>query len=675
MNSPRHALPARNSSALSALFMLALFFAPSLAHAGTYALSVEEATVDVGGKAVKKMTINGGVPGPTLRFKEGEDATIVVTNKTGEPTSVHWHGILLPGMMDGSPGFNGFMGIKPGESFRYTFHIRQSGTYWYHSHSGTQDQSVFGAIVIEPKTPSRVRADRDYVVLLGDATPENSDDVLRNLKADSGYYNFSKRTAGDFFRDAKKDGLDATISDRLDWGEMRMDPTDLSDVTGYTFTANGKSPKANETLIFKKGERIRLRLINGSAMTLFDVRIPGLEMMVVASDGQDVAAVPVDELRMGVAERYDVIVTPKEDIPYTVFAESIDRTGYARVTLATSQGQEGPIPERRPRSILTMDDMGMSMPGMDHGSMPGMENGDMSGMDHSNMPGTDHSNMPGMKADDKKPASDTSQMDHSKMAGMDHSNMPGMKADDKKPASDMSQMEHSNMAGMDHSNMAGMSAPADAKDDMSGMSDMPGMDHGPAKGSIDGSGRPRGWGSGFPAGATVLGYDMLKSLTPNVDTGAPTRDITVRLTGNMERYMWSLNDAKFGDAAPIRVRYGERVRLKFINETMMAHPVHLHGQFFQLENGQTDRKPLKDTVIVPPGKTVSVVLTAKEVGAWPLHCHLLYHMVAGMMTRFIVEPPGVAANDLTPNNGTIAMSPHDESGNAMMKAMGHGGHQ
>ena len=572
-----------------------LFLVAAPAQAATYDLKVENATVEIGGQAVTKMTINGGVPGPTLHFKEGEPATITVTNLTDDPTSVHWHGILLPGMMDGAPGFNGFMGIKPGESFTYTFNIRQSGTYWYHSHSGTQDQSVLGAIVIDSAKPSPFRFDRDYVLLLGDATPEDADQVLRNLKSDSGYYNFAQRTAGDFFKDADQVGTSAAISDRADWGQMRMDPTDLADVTGYSFIVNGKSPEKNETFLFKKGERIRLRLINGSAMTLFDVRIPGLKMTVVAADGNDVIPVPIDEIRMGVAERYDVIVEPKEDIPYTVFAEAIDRTGYARATLAPSIGQEGPIPERRERSVLTMDDMGMSMPGMDHGSTGGT---DMSGMD---------------------------------MSGMD-----------------MSKMDHSAM-GHDMSGMGGEATP------------------------VDGSGRPKGWAAGVPEGVKRLDYKMLKALKANVDTGEPTRDITVRLTGNMERYLWSLNDEKFGDSKPIRVKYGERVRLIFVNETMMAHPVHLHGQFFQLENGQTDHKPLKDTVIVPPGKTVSVVLTAKEVGSWPLHCHLLYHMVAGMMTRFVVEPPGSA--DITPDDASITMSPHDMNGHDMsnMSGMNHGG--
>ncbi len=546
--------------------------------AGTYQLSVEESKRTVDGRSIDKLTINGGIPGPTLRLKEGEDATITVTNQTDEATSVHWHGILLPGVMDGAPGFNGFRGIEPGQSYTYTFKIRQSGTYWYHSHTGTQDQSVLGAIVIEPAKPTPFRTNRDYVVLFGDITAEDSDAVLRNLKADPGYYNVNKRTLVDFAREAEAQGFGTALDDRLAWGEMRMDPTDLADVTGYSFLTNGKTPEQNETFIFKKGERIRLRLINGSAMTFFDVRIPGLKMTVVAADGNDVNPLPVDEIRMGVAERYDVIVEPKEDKPYTLFAESIDRMGYARATLASAEGQEGAIPERRPRALLTMADMGMAH--------------DMAGMDHGEMTG----------------------MDHSKMAGMDH-----------------------------------------------------------GAGATDGVAAERslGWAAGAPPGTKVLVYKDLRAFRKNADTAEPTRTITLRLTGNMERYVWTFDDVRFAEAKPIRVRFGERIRLSLVNETMMAHPMHLHGQFFEVENGQTDRKPLKDTVIVPPGQTVSVVLTAREIGAWPLHCHLLYHMVSGMMTSFIVEPPGSAERAITPDGGKVSISP-DKGGTGASHA-GHGG--
>ena len=562
---PARLLRGRTISILGAALLWALPGAGP-AVAGEYDLTVETAHVEIGGRMVEKMTINGGVPGPTLRLREGEDATITVTNKTDEATSVHWHGILLPGIMDGAPGFNGFMGIAPGASYTYTFPIRQSGTYWYHSHSGTQDQTVLGAIVIEPAKPTPFSTDRDYVVLLGDATPEDSDRVLRNLKADPGYYNYSKRTLLDFFADVGREGVGATVQDRLDWGAMRMDPTDLADVTGYSFLVNGKTPERNETFLFRKGERIRLRLINGAAMTFFDVRIPGLKMTVVAADGNDVNPVPVDELRIGVAERYDVIVEPKEDMPYTLFAESIDRAGYARATLATSEGEAGPIPERRPRALLGMADMGMAHAGHDMGAM------DSGAMDHSTM---------------------------------DHSTM-------------------------DHSAMGQTAAETDAPET-----------------------RPVGWASGFPPDAKVLAYSDLRALRPNVDNSKPTRTIEMRLTGNMERYVWTLDDARLAEARPVRVRYGERVRLTFVNETMMAHPMHLHGMFFELETGSKDRRPLKDTVIVPPGQSVSVVLTAREVGGWPLHCHLLYHMVSGMMTTFIVEPPETADNAITPDGAVV----------------------
>ncbi|MGD9537632.1 MAG: multicopper oxidase domain-containing protein [Alphaproteobacteria bacterium] len=547
----------RKPAAWAAAALLSALAGVVPAEAGTYRLTVEEAEVTVDGRIVEKMTINGGIPGPTLRLEEGEDATIIVTNRMAAPTSVHWHGILLPGIMDGTPGFNGFMGIAPGESYAYTFKIRQSGTYWYHSHSGSQDQSVLGAIVIEPAEPAPFRVDRDHVVLLGDITAEESDAVLRNLKADPGYYNENKRTLTDFARDAGRDGLGAAVNDRLAWGEMRMDPTDLADVTGYAFLANGKTPEENETFLYEKGERIRLRLINGAAMTIFDVRIPGLKMTVVAADGNDVNPVPVDELRIGVAERYDVIVTPKDDAAYTLFAESIDRMGYARATLATRAGEAGEIPPPRPRTLLSMADMGM-----DHGAHAA---------------------------------------------------------------------------------------------------------HGEAA-----SDRPLGWAAGFPPGAKVLGYDDLRALRKNADTGEPTRTVTMRLTGNMERYVWTLDDKRFGEAEPVRVRYGERVRLSFVNETMMAHPMHLHGQFFEVENGEGDRKPLKDTIIVLPGQSVSVVLTAREVGAWALHCHLLYHMLSGMMTAFIVEPPGAAASAVTPDGGAVSLPMPEDGGGAAHS--GHGGH-
>lgn len=537
-----------------------------------YTLNVDAGRIAVDGVSSNAILMGGSVPAPTMRWREGDEVVVYATNRLDVPTSIHWHGLLIEGVMDGAPGFNGYVAIQPGETYTYRFKLRQAGTYWYHSHSAMQEQQgMYGAIVIEPSGREPVRADRDYVVVLSDHTQEDPMRVLSNLKADAGYYNYGKRTLIDFFRDANRDGFNTALKDRLDWGDMRMDPTDLADVTGYTFLINGRGPKDNWTGLFKPGERVRLRFINASAMSFFDVRIPGLPMTVFSADGQNVQPVRVDEFRFGVGETYDVIVLPREDKAFTIFAEPIDRSGYARATLAPREGMEAAIPEQRPRTILSMADMGMAHGGMDHGSMTGMDHGSMAG----------------------------GAMSGGAMGGMDHSKMGGAP-----------------MAGMDHGAMGHGGAAAEG-----------------------GERRPFGWAdASTPPGAKALDYADLKALTPNPDGREPNHEIEVRLTGIMERYMWNLNGRPFGKDEPIRVAYGDRVRLKFVNTTMMAHPMHLHGMFVELENGQTDRKPRKHVVVVPPGKTVSAVLTANEPGDWPFHCHLIYHMEAGMMTRFIVEP-------------------------------------
>ncbi|MBP7336998.1 copper resistance system multicopper oxidase [Niveispirillum sp.] len=527
----------------------------------TLELSVERTRITVDGVTTRATTIGGTVPAPTLRWREGEEVVIHVTNRLDEPTSIHWHGLLLQGVMDGSPGFNGFEPIRPGQTYTYRFQLRQAGTYWYHSHSAAQEQEgMYGAIIIDPAGREPVRADRDYVVFLSDHTAERPQDVLRNLKVSEGYYNKGKRTLSDFFKDAERDGLGATVRDRLDWGDMRMDATDLADVTGYQFLVNGKGPKDNWTALYKPGERVRLRIINGSAMSIFDVRIPGLAMTVVAADGQNVMPVKVDEFRFGVGETYDVIVMPEGEKPFTFLAEPVDRSFYARATLAVAEGMEGEIPPLRPRTILTMADMGMAHAGMDHAAMG-----------------------------------------HGAGGGMDHA-----------------AMGHGTMAGMDH-----------------GAMDHGAMNHGTA----DSQGRPLGWAdASTPPGMKALSYDDLKSLTKAKDLRPPTQEIEVQLTGMMSRYIWTLNGQKFDQGEPIRVNHGDRVRITFQNTTMMAHPMHLHGMFMELENGQTDRMPRKHVVLVPPGQSRSVQLTADEPGEWPFHCHLLYHMASGMMTRFIVTP-------------------------------------
>lgn len=525
--------------------------------AKTYALKVEAGRIIVDGIGAKAVMMGGSVPAPIMRWKEGEEVVIHATNRLEEPTSIHWHGLLIEGVMDGAPGFNGYVAIQPGETYTYRFKLRQAGTYWYHSHSSMQEQAgMYGAIVIDPIGREPVRANRDYVVVLSDHTREDPMRVLSNLKADAGYYNRGKRTLVDFFRDTTRDGFNTAIKDRLDWGDMRMDPTDLADVTGYSFLVNGRGPKDNWTGLFAPGERIRLRFINASAMSFFDVRIPGLAMTVFSADGQNVLPVRVDEFRFGVGETYDVVVLPREDKAFTIFAEPIDRSGYARATLAPRPGMEAAIPEQRPRTVLGMADMGMAHGEMDHGGMAGA------------------------------------------MGGMDHS-----------------KMSQASMAGMNHG----------------------AMNHGGTTSGPDGGRRPFGWAdASTPLGAKALGYADLVSASPHTDNREPTHEIEVRLTGIMERYMWSLNGRPFGKDEPIKVAYGDRVRLKFVNTTMMAHPMHLHGMFMELENGQKNRKPRKHVVVVPPGKTVSAVLTANEPGDWPFHCHLLYHMAAGMMTRFIV---------------------------------------
>lgn len=543
----------------------------SFAAAREFDLAVTHTRITVDGRTTPALAIGGEVPGPVMRWREGEEVVVRVANRLAEPTSIHWHGLLLAGVMDGAPGFNGFVAIPSGGTYTYRFALRQAGTYWYHSHSaGQEQQGMYGAIVIEPAKPESVRADRDYVVVLSDHTPEHPDTILRKLKADSEVYVRRPRTLVDFFGDAQRDGLGATISDRLAWGEMRMTPTDLADVTGYQFLMNGRGAEDNWTGLFTPGERVRLRFVNASAMTFFDVAIPGLRMVVVAADGQPVVPVPVDEFRFGIGETYDVLVNPRDAKAFTVMAEPIDRSGYVRGTLAPREGMQADIPPLRPRALLSMADMG-AMHGMDHSATPGL-----SGMDHSKMPG---------------------------MAGMDHSKMPGM-------------------AGMDHSKM-GQGAPASASDDPPALL--------------------VGWSeAATPPGKKALDYRDLKAMVAS-KVGAPAQEILVQLTGQMNRYAWTLNGRRFDQSEPIRVKFGERVRIKFVNTTMMAHPMHLHGMFVELENGQTDRRPLKHVVIVKPGAEASVVLTANEVGEWPFHCHLLYHMNAGMMTRFIVEAPGKVA--------------------------------
>ncbi|AUR01452.1 MULTISPECIES: copper resistance system multicopper oxidase [Roseobacteraceae] len=550
---------------------------PTITSKGTYDITVDRVRIDTGDFRKTGVGYNNSQFPTVLRFKEGEEVTINVKNNLNETTSIHWHGLILPFRQDGVPGIS-FNGIPPGETFTYRFPITQAGTYWFHSHSGFQEpDGAYGAIVIEPRGGERVRADRDYVVQLADNHPHSGKKIMRNLKRMPDYYNRSQRTLQTLIKDSRADSLQAALQERGMWGRMRMMPTDIEDVQGFTASINAQSTSQNWTGLFRAGEKVRLRFINASAMTYFDMRIPGLKMTVIQADGNDVKPVKVDELRIAVAETYDVIVQPRENKAYSIIAESVGRTGMVRGTLAPREGMAGAVPAMRPKPLLTMADMGGMMGGM---GMEGHVMQNMAGMDHSNMAGMDHSNM----------------------AGMDHSNMAGM--------------DHSNMAGMDHSNMGGMTEPSSVDSSYA-----------------NGSGLiPRAYNGG-----KFLSYADLTAARPKYKYRKPSRTIELRLTGNMERYIWSINDVKFNDAEPIVLNYGERVRIRFINETMMAHPMHLHGLWSLVDVGKGSRNPIKHTVNVNPAMTVDIDVEVDEPGQWAFHCHLSYHADAGMFRKVVVN--------------------------------------
>lgn len=550
--------------------------------AGTYDLTVDPVLIDTGTFQREGIGYNGASPGPILRFKKGEDVTINVTNNLDVPTSVHWHGLILPYQMDGVPTIS-YDGIEPGEIFTYNFPIVQSGTYWFHSHSGFQEpDGAYGAIIIESDKREPFRYDREYVIQLTDAHPHSGARIMRNLKMMPDYYNRQQQTIGDFMEDSEQNGSDATIADRMAWGEMRMMATDIEDVQGFTPLINGKSADQNWTGMFEPGERIRLRFINSSAMAYYDIRIPGLEMTVVSADGNNVQPVKVDEFRIAVAETYDVIVRPRDTKAYTIFAESMGRSAYVRGTLSPQDGMTAAVPDTREPSLLTMADMGMAhgdMEGMDHSAMMGMDDSDMSSMDHAGMMESEGSGS-------------------TTMEGMDHSNMSEMM----------------NMEGMDHSNMAGMMNTADPF-------------YAPGSGLAPEA----------ADGGRFLSYVDLKSQKPLYEYRAATREIELRLTGNMERYVWSINGKKYADEQEIRLTYGERVRFKFVNETMMTHPMHLHGMWSILDTGAGKWNPIKHVVSVSPGTTVYMETEVDAPGQWAFHCHLSYHAASGMFRKVVVE--------------------------------------
>lgn len=501
-------------------------------------LTIAETPVNFTGTPRTATTINGSLPGPTLRWREGDSVTLRVHNRLAVDTSIHWHGIILPYPMDGVPGIS-FRGIAPGETFVYRFKVQQTGTYWYHSHSGMQEQTgMYGAIIIDPAGTDPIRADRDYIVQLSDWTDENPHRVLARLKMQGDYYNFNQPTVGDFLRDVANDGVSAAMAERRMWQQMRMSPTDLADVSGYTYTylLNGATADGNWTGLFRPGEKLRLRFINSSAMTFFDVRIPGLPMTVVQADGQNVEPVTVDEIRIGVAETYDVIVTPKDEA-CTIFAQSMDRTGFARGTLAPRAGMTAAVPAPDKPAPLEMEDM----------------MGDMTGVTHARHARTEYGPGVDMRVD-----------------------MPRINLDD------------------------------------------------PGVGLRDN-------------GRRVLTYADLRTLGGPLDRRGPEREIELHLTGNMERYVWSIDGVEFGRSTPIRFRHNERLRVILHNDTMMTHPMHLHGVWSELESADGEFLARKHTISVQPAQRVSFLVTADALGHWAWHCHLLIHMDTGMFREVVVS--------------------------------------
>lgn len=591
---------------------------PDVLSGTQFNLTIGEQAVNFTGAPRVATTVNGSLPAPILRWKEGDTVTINVHNRLDEASSIHWHGLILPSAMDGVPGIaTGFKGIRSGESFTYQFPIVQSGTYWYHSHSGFQEQTgLYGAIIIDPKEPEPFDYDRDYVVMFSDWTDEDPTGVYAKLKKLSHYYNFNERTHADLVRDINEKGLEATWRDREMWNQMRMSQRDLSDVTGYTYTflTNGQTPSDGWTGLFKKGEKILLRFINGSAMTFFDVRIPGLKMTVVAADGQYIEPISVDEFRIGVAETFDVIVEPSDEQAYTIFAQDIARSGYARGTLTPDLNMKGEVPELDAVPNLTHDDMGM---GMNHGGH------DMHDMTHE---------MHQMPSGEMMQGMDHSQHQMPAMQGMDHGQyqMPAMQS------MDHSQHQMPAMQGMNHGQHQIPPNPSDFTATPVKHAD---TEYGPHVDMRASSPQYRLDDPGVGLrdnGRRVLTYADLRNLRTTYDHREPDREIELHLTGNMGRYMWSINGVKHSDAEPLRWKLGERLRITLVNDTMMNHPMHLHGMWSDLETGDNNYLPRKHTVVVQPGSRISYRVTVDAEGGWAYHCHLLYHML-GMFRTVVVS--------------------------------------
>ena len=555
--------------------------APAELSGTNIALTIGHAPITIDGRAGHAVTINGTVPGPLIRLKEGTTVRLSVTNSLEEDTSIHWHGLLVPFQMDGVPGV-AFPGIAPGQTFVYEFPVKQSGTYWYHSHSGLQEQEGhYAPIIIDPAEPDPIAFDREHVIVLSDYSFMHPHRIFQKLKQEGGVFNYQKQTVAGLLA-----GKDQTLAERLEWAKMRMDPTDISDITGavYTYLVNGHGPTDNWTAVFKPGERVRLRFINAATQTIFNVRIPGLKLTIVAADGQHVRPVAVDEFQIGNAETYDVIVEPDDDRAFTLVAEAVDRSGMARATLAPRPGMTAEVPPLRERPLASMKDMGM----------------DMSSMRSDGAVSADHAAAP----------------------------VPGMAPPRARGSDVMGDTKDMKGMGMDMSPRNWMNAPQ--------------VKMGPSVQTIApmAANRTAETGQGLASvGHRVLVYKDLVALEPNNDLRAPSRTLEIHLTGNMERFVWGFDGKKFSDhPAPYAFRKDERVRVSLVNDTMMAHPIHLHGHFFELaQDAPAGHMPRKHTVIVAPGGIVQFDLTA-EPGDWAFHCHMLYHMHAGMFQVFKVRP-------------------------------------
>ncbi|MDY6949641.1 MAG: copper resistance system multicopper oxidase [Pseudomonadota bacterium] len=591
MQSPRTQLSRRNflQAASAGLFVLgaprgvswAQSPTPSVLSGTHFDLQIGAAPFNFTGKKRIGTVVNGQIPAPLLRWREGDTVTLRVSNRLDVRSSIHWHGMIVPADMDGVPGLS-FEGVPSGGEYLYRFKVNQHGTYWYHSHSRFQEQvGLYGPIVIEPRGGERFPTERDYVVMLSDWTDLDPERIFSVLKKHSDYYNFRRRTTGEFFSDVRKNGWRDTIADRRMWGQMRMNPTDLLDVSGYAYTylMNGATPTGNWTGLFSRGEKVRLRFINGSSMSFFDVRIPGLKLTVVAADGQDVEPVSVDEFRIGAAETYDVIVEPSDERAYTIFAQAMDRSGYARGTLSPSAGLEAEIPPLDPRPLLTMRDMGMSHG--DHGAGAGEVN-------HSQMNHGTSDPHAGHGSPAQSAAVDHAAMGHGPAQASGH------------PASESTPLQ-----------------------DMQATQPNIGLDD-PGVGLRNNARR-------------VLTYADLHTIGGPIDRREPGREIQLHLTGHMERFAWSFNGQKFSEATPLKFQLGERLRITLVNDSMMTHPIHLHGMWSELEDASGEFQVRKHTINVNPAQQLSYAVTADAIGRWAYHCHLLYHMEAGMFREVHVE--------------------------------------